>query len=277
MKKRKQNKRGIRLFLAAAVLLAAVLSAAPEALAAEDRVTDRYGLFTQSEAGELEEACASYTQETGFDAAILTIGASQAGSYEEMIRYMEDYADRYLGENSIGLIINMDIRYYYIDIKGSEALSVYTDDRQVELGDQIVQRLSAGNYAGACEAFLSTAAQQYAYVQATGSYGTLVQEKKSGFRAGILAGSALLAAVIAGIATAVRGKRHRERRLAVNADRYVVPGSVNLYVNRDRFVSQYVTRMPIADEGGPKGGGGGHTTVHTSGGGHMHSGHGGGF
>ena len=239
-------------------------------------MSDIYGLFSVSEEEKLKEACTAYTEETGIDAAILAIGYDQAGSYEDMIRYMEDYADRYMGENSIGLIINMDIRYYYVDIKGSEALSVYTDQRQVELGDEVIRYLSSGSYAGAAGAFLTRAAQQYAYAHETGAYGTIVQEKERGFRGSVLAGAAALAAVISALITGLRRGRHNERHLAADADRYVVPGTVNVYVNRDTFVSQYVTRMPRVEQE-PKGGGGGFTTTHMSGGGHMHSGHGGKF
>ncbi len=244
--------------------------------AKENSVSDIYGLFSDAEAAELEEACASYSAETGIDAAILTVGYNQAGSYEDMIQYMEDYADRYMGENSIGLIINMDIRYYYVDIKGSEALSVYTDERQLELGNEVVRQLSSGSYAGAGRTFLSRAAQQYEYAHATGTYGTLVQEKEKGFRGGILAGSAVLAALVSALITGMRRGRHSEKHLATDADRYVVPGTVNVYVNRDTFVSQYITRIPRVEQE-PKGGGGGFTTTHMSGGGHMHSGHGGKF
>ena len=257
-------------------VLAAVLLCRAPVFAAEGRVSDRYGLFTQEETAALEQACEEYTQETGIDAAVLTVGAGEASSYEALVRYLEDYADSSLGENSISLIINMDIRYYYIDIKGSEALAVYTDKRQVELGDAVVRQLSAGNYAGAGNAFLSTAGQQYRYAQETNTYGTVVQEKPTGFRSGILAMSALLSAIFAGILTRGRMGSHREKQLAADADRYVVPGTVNLYVNRDVFVSQYVTRVPRVEQE-PKTGGGGFTTGHLSGGGNMHSGQGGGF
>ena len=245
-------------------------------MAEGDAVSDAYGLFSASEEADLEEACAAYTAQTGIDAAILTVGYNQAGSYEDMIRYMEDYADRYMEENSIGLIINMDIRYYYVDIKGSEALAVYTDQRQVELGDEIVRYLSSGSYAGAAKGFLTRAAQQYDYAHETQTYGTIVQEKEKGFRGSILAGSAALAAVVSALVTFMRRGRHNEKHLAADADRYVVPGTVNVYLNRDTFVSQYITRMPRIEQE-PKGGGGGFTTTHMSGGGHMHSGHGGKF
>ena len=258
-----------------------LLLAASPVLAAGGAVVDTYGLYDSSEISYLEQACADFASRTGIEAAILSVDADTVGGSwdRDTVRYAEDFGDSYLGENYILLIVNMDIRYYYIDVKGNDAFAVYTDSRQEDLGDVVVHYLSVGDYTGAARGFLETAEGQYQYAHQTGTFGTVQSAEEQGRtrNAGALGLSALVSAAGAGVATRVRAGRHHEKKLATDADRYVVPGTVNLHHNRDVFVSQYVTRMPRAPKNEGGGGGGGFTTVHTSGGGSMHSGHGGHF
>ncbi len=244
--------------------------------AQDERVIDTYGLFTDSEITRLEAYCQQFEEETGIRTAIISVDAETVGGErdKDSIRYIEAYADALSEDDFLGLLINMDTRYYYIDVRGNDALRIYTDSRQEELGDAVVDRLSAGDYEAAGQVFLNKAAQQCAYARDNQSYGT-IREEKTGFQAGDLGIAAGLAAVISGIATGIRATRHKERRLATEANRYIVPGTINLHRNRNVFVSQYVTRVPIAEE--KDSGGGGFTTTHTSSGGSSHSGHGGHF
>ena len=246
--------------------------------ARDERVIDTYGLFSESETAELESACMQFEQQTGIRTAVLSVDAEAVGGYSDRdsIRYIEAYADSLQDPDFIGLLINMDARYYYIDVRGDTALRIYTDSRQEQLGNAVVDQLSAGNYESAGKAFLSRAGQLYSYAVGNQSYGTVVEEKK-GFQAEAFGLAAALGAVFSGIITGVRSRRHKEKKLASEADRYIVPGTVNLHRNRNVFVSQYVTRVPIAKKEDNGGGGGGFTTTHMSGGGSMHSGHGGHF
>ena len=259
------------------VLMAVFLS--PENLhAQEDRVIDTHDLFSASEIAELEKACLQFEEETGIRTAILSVDSYTVGgtSDEDSIRYIEAYSDGLSESDFIGLLINMDTWYYYIDVEGSEALRIYTDSRQEQLGDAVVDRLAAGEYAASGKVFLTKAAQQCAYARENLSYGT-IREEKTGFDGETFGLAAFLGAIISGIITAVRGRRHKERRIATEANRYIVPGTINLHRNRNVFVSQYVTRVPIPQEKNSGGGGGGFTTTHMSGGGNSHSGHGGHF
>ena len=264
------------------VLLALVLLRPVPAFAQSETVQDFAGLLSGAEIAQLEERCATFRQNTGIQAAVLTADSGTVGGYSDSatIRFIENYGDTYLDDTYIALIVNMDARYYYIDVKGNDAFAVYSDRRQEELGDALVGQLLSNDVAGAGMVFLDQAEEQYRYVHATGSFSTVQEGTGSnvpgGFRGGILGMSGLVSAMLAGITTRVRAGRHREKQLATNADRYVVPGTIDMHVNQDRFVSQYVTRAPRVEQQ-VKPGGGGFTTIHTSGGGHSHSGHGGHF
>ena len=264
-------------FLAALCILVTAAVSAAELSAQEERVIDTYGLFSDDETAELESACLQFEQKTGIRTAILSVDVETAGGRRDSdsIRYIEAYSDALSESDFIGLIINMETRYYYIDVKGNEALRVYTDSRQEQLGDAVVDKLAAGEYAASGMVFLNMAAQQFAYAHDTGSYGT-IREEETGFDGETFGMAAFLAAIVSGIITAVRARRHKERKIATEANRYIVPGTINLHRNRNVFVSQYVTRVPIAQEKNDSGGGG-FTTTHTSGGGSSHSGHGGHF
>ena len=254
----------------------AVFLTAADLRAGEERVIDTYGLFSDAEIAELETACGQFEQETGIRTAILSVDSQAVGGQRDSdsIRYIEAYADELPDSDFIGLLINMDTRYYYIDVRGDEALRIYTDSRQEQLGDAVVDELSSGSYAGAGEIFLKQAARQCAYARENNSYGT-IREEKGGFQPFKFGIAAALAAVISGIATFFRGTNPNGRKIAEEANRYIVPGTINLHRNRNVFVSQYVTRVPVAEE--KKDGGGGFTTTHMSGGGSSHSGHGGHF
>ena len=277
MKATKETNLFIRMILvmAAAGLLAACMVV--PVLAQSWHVTDTYGLFSEQEMDALENACTAFEESTGIQTAILSIDAMEAGGSrdQDSIRYIEAYADSLPQDDFIGLLINMDTRYYYIDIRGDQALRIYTDSRQEELGDAVVSQLASGNYAAAGRVFLDGAARQYTYAVEHNSYGT-IREEKSGFRAEILGAAGVLSALVSAIVTAVRARRHQNRMEAADANRSIVPGTIDMYKNRNVFVSQYVTRVPIIEEKSG-GGGGGFTTTHTSGGGHSHSGHGGHF
>lgn len=265
----------LRCILAVCIVTAACLTAV-ELQAEEERVIDTFGLFSDAETAELEAACRRFEQETGIRTAILSVDSATVGGQKDRdsIEYIEAYSDGLPDSDFIGLLINMDTRYYYIDVRGDDALRIYTDSRQEQLGDAVVDKLAAGSYAGAGKVFLEQAARQCAYARENQSYGT-IKEEKSGFQPFEFGIAAALAAVISGIVTFIRGVNPNGRKIAEEANRYIVPGTINLHRNRNVFVSQYVTRVPIAEE--KKDGGGGFTTTHTSGGGSSHSGHGGHF
>lgn len=258
-------------------MLCIAMLAAVRVQAQDERVIDTYGLFSDYDISALDEACRQFEEETGIRTAVLSVDAETVGGSwdRDSIQYIEAYADSLQETDFIGLLINMDARYYYIDVRGNDALRIYTDSRQEQLGDAVVEQLSYGNYAAAGKDFLELAAQQCAYARANQSYGTVVEEK-TGFQAGLFGMAAVLAAIVSGIITWFRSHRHKERQIATEAYRYVVPGTINLHRNKNVFVSQYVTRVPIAQEK-DSGGGGGFTTTHMSGGGSSHSGHGGHF
>ena len=183
MKKRRYSR---AVCLAAVILTMLFCAVFPARVRAEEghigHVIDTYGLFSDADFSELEAACEQFEQQTGIQTAILSVDMDTVGGSrdKDSIRFIEDYADHLPEDDFVGLIINMDTRYYYIDVRGGEALRIYTDSRQEQLGDDVVDELAQGNYLGAGEAFLDGARRQCEYARNNNSYGE-IRKGKSGF------------------------------------------------------------------------------------------------
>ena len=229
-------------------------------------VRDMYSLFSDSETETLEQMCRDFYDRNGIPVFILTAdNATVGGSADSStVAYIEDFADRYVDGDCVGLIINMETRYLYLDVKcdQEETRRRLTDSRQKEIHDAIYSRLSAGDWYGGAKAFINTTDKMYNLP--AGTDGGSGSGESRGLYAGICA---LLAAVCTGVTYSARASRHREKHIAVSAEPYVVGGEISLTKRADDFVRHYTTRVKIESESH-----GGGTSTHTSSGGHTHSG-----
>jgi len=267
-----------RKLVAAALFLAAGLAVIPfvtffgarSVLADQQLIVDDQDLLSEEEETELQAECEEFYDKNGTRIFIMTAGSNQIGSSTEegTIQYIEKYGWENMGDDYVGLIVNMDIRYYYIDVYGSTPIRNFTDNEQSKTGDAVASALGDGDYYKAFERFISYADSALN----SGEYdASKPVEKNIPFRILI---AALAAAGVSGIATLVMAAKHHPRKMARSAEAYEVPGSMNLNVRSDRFVREYVTR--VAKQQNNSSGGGGHTSTHSSSGG-SHSGHGGHF
>lgn len=274
----------MRLSATAALLVALMLSffiLTFRVQAAGSAVNDSAGLFTQKEAQKLESACDDFSDEYGFDIFILTADNDMVGTSTDSAnrRYIENYMDENYPDGAVGILLNEEYRYYYIDVAGNVPLNIYTDSRQEQLEEDVVSYLRDDEWYQAADTFVSEAGQ-YAYDAKMNDDLSDYTDYENGSTGGAGAAPwiipAVIAAIVALIMTGVQLSRHNETKMARDASGYVVPGSSRIDTRQDMFMTQYVTKTPIVhdDNSGSPGGG---TSVHTSSGGHSHSGGGGHF
>ncbi len=267
----------MRFFSCVLVLLTAVLlggvffSCMTKTVWADDSyVRDSGNLFSDDEERKIEEICEKYREENGMNVFVLTVNNSDVGGSDDYDtqKYIEDYSDAvYQGQDAIGLIINMDIRYFYMDIRGDNALAVYTDSRQDVLYGKISSQLKQVNYYKAVEEMVSLA-DKYAKEGPGEASGT----EDFGVTHTELLASIAIAVIVSSIILAVMISAHHEKKMAVGAQDYIPKGGFQLSGQRDVFVRQYVTKT--SKETRSSGGG---TTTHRSSSGSSHSGRGGHF
>ena len=228
-------------------------------------VTDSQELLTREEAYQLAEACGEFAEKYDCNIFFVSAGDQQIGenhTEEDDQTYLENFNEQNFGagSDSVGLLIDMDLRYYYIDIMGDQALQVFTDQKQAKLRDAVEEELAQGNYAQAAFTFVDKADYWYGRNPKSGSYvmWTLI--------------SIGVAALIVFFWYRSAAAKHKEQHVSAEAAAYVRPNSFRLSVRQDRFLRTYVTRVAK-----PKNDGGGGTSTHSSGSGTSHSGGGGHF
>ena len=256
------------LLLAAAVLPifgAADVPVFADASGSPAYVTDQQGLLTQEEADQLAEACGEFAKKYDCNIFFVSAGDPQIGenhTEEDDRTYLENFNEQNFGagSDSIGLLVDMDLRYYYIDIMGDQALQAFTDQKQAKLQEAVEEELAQGNYAQAPFTFVDQADYWYGRNPKSGSYvmWTLI--------------SIGVAVLIMFFWYRSAAAKHKEQHVSAEAAAYVRPDSFRLSVRQDRFLRSYMTRVAR-----PKNTGGGGTSTHSSGSGTSHSGGGGHF
>ena len=271
---RKRRGAGFALALILALLCAPFvfgLSARGVAAADAADVYDFQNLLTPEQEADLAERFAQFREKNGYRIFLLTVGVNETGGYmdQDSIHAIEYFGETTINEPYIGLLINMDTRYFYIDIYGDEPLSDFTDAKQEKIEEAVIERLYTEDIYGAGTSFVQEADYQ-------ANYDPRARQLATG---GAFSGAVGLIGSLGLVAG--KTKKHREKAVAADADIYADPGSLNLALNRDQLSHQYVTRVARIRNnrvgGFGSGFGGGHTTTHGSFSGGSHSGGGGHF
>lgn len=255
--------RGLILMLVC-LMTAAFLNTVPvRASSGEEWVQDYYGLFSDEERQSLNNECQEFYEKNGLPVFILTADNSTVGGSSDSttVAFIEDYADRNIEGDCAGLIINMETRYLYLDIKcdTEETRNRLTDQKQKRIEDAIYDHLSDSDWYGGARAFIRQTDTEY----------NLGNSDNSPVNRALVTGiCAVLAALCTGIIYSFRVAAHHEKKIALSADPYVVGGTIRLTKKTDQFVRTYVTRVARPKDNDS----GGHTSTHTSSGGHTHSG-----
>ena len=255
----------------------------------QQKVYDEAGLFSSQEWSELQEACVETAQQEKLDIVILTREEPDRRSVEEIA---DDFYDEngfgYEGAHESGVILLIDMyqREFCITTSGY-AMEWFTDREIEEMYDRMEGDLRAGDYYGACFAFLNQVVRLKGNSEKAenGYYDpakqTFVSTEKGpvarAFTAGRVLLRLLLSAVI-GVLGALTLKKNTEPRMSVGQRTYLKDQQLPAGNRTDRFLRETTIHRkiprPPANHGGGSGGGG-FSSTHTSGGGFSHGGGGG--
>ncbi|MGN0362647.1 MAG: TPM domain-containing protein [Bilifractor sp.] len=227
-------------------------------------VSDQEGLLSSDEVSSLEDAFRQFADSYDCSICFVSAGDQEIGENHDENddqQYIETLAEQKFGKGAdvISLLIDMDTRYYYVDVMGDVAQDIYPEAKQVKIRDAVEEQLKDGNYAEAPFTFVEKAEYWYNRDPKTDAY----------VRWAFI--SAGVAAVIVLIWFMIAASKHKEQHVASEADAYVQPDSFHLSVRQDTFLRSYVTRVAKPKEnnsshssGGSSSGGG-----HSGGGGHF--------
>ena len=254
------------------------LYASATGIAAEELVTDEAGILSAEEIERLERVAAQVSEQYGCGVYIVTVEDFQ--SYGSNVEAASEavYRQRGMGygaeKSGILLLLSMADRDYDLAIYGRTAITAFTDYGQEELADSFLPYFRRDDWAGGFEKFVNNAA----YLLQRAAEGDPVDILVYGDteRAPMGTGMKLLLSIVpaclisGGVCLGMRGKM-KTAKIKTTAEDYVVPGSLHLSVNTDRFLR--TTRTVVKDPP-PESRGGGHSggTSVNSGGFSHHSG-----
>ena len=238
-------KRVFSVFLA--LILCAMLTVSVSA-AQLPRLVDAADLLTDSQEAELLQRLDRVSQELQCDVVIVTM-ESLGGYTPEQVAYA--YYDQYeFGGNRDGvlLLLSMAERDWLILCNGFADIAI-TQSESDDMGDQIVEELSAGEYMEAFMEFVSLC--QYE-----------IDGERNGFPFDFgmnLMISLVIGFVVAFIVTGVMCSQLKSVRSQTGAREYTKPGSMQLTRSTDLFLYRTLdrTRKPQQTSSGSRGGGGG--------------------
>ena len=281
-----------KLTAALAALALTVMLAVP-CFAAEQRVFDEAGLFSETEKEELEQRIAELRDEYKYDFVILTSENVQySDSDSEAEQYSTAYADDFYDQNGFGYGENKDGFLFFIDMSNrmptistcGKMIDIVNDARLEALLDASYNGLGSGDYAGACLDVLALLEKdvkagveegQYEYDAGTGEHLTSPHLKLETREIAYGALGGLAAALIFVFVTK---SRYSLKNSTYHYD-YASNSAVDLDDTEDTYITTHITRVRRDTEnrggGGGFGGGGGGgmgSSVHTSSGGVSHGG-----
>lgn len=240
-----------------------ILSMAVPAFAAESGapgVVDNADLLSSEQESSLEREISNLRSELSLDIVIVTTYGTGSKSIQA---YADDFYDNngygYGSDNSgILLLLDMENREWYMSTCG-EAIRIFSDNDLDDLGEEIVDDLSEGDY---YEAFSR-------WLDELPGYAEDYREGDSLFRHLPLA--LVIGLVVAAITILIMRSSMNTAKLQKGAVDYMRDGSFHLRQRSDVFLYSRVSRVPR-----PKNNGGG-SSVHRSSGGVSHGGRGGKF
>lgn len=263
-----------KIIFIAFVLALCVITAIP-AFASENedyaRVEDKASLLSESELEALSLKLDEISKRQKLDVIIVTVDGLDGA-------YVRDYADDYYDYHGFGygsdhdgilLLISLEERDWCISTCGY-GITAFTDAGCNYIADKIKPELSSGSYASAftefadlCDDFITKAHSGESY-----DNGNLPREPLSSAWIVI---SLLIGFVIAKIVVSGMKNKLKTVRAKVEANSYVIDGSMNVTENSDLFLYHTVTRTAKEKESSSG------SSTHTSSSGTTHGGQSGKF
>lgn len=238
-------------------------------------IVDDADLFTESEEKKLNEICENVKEKYDFNLFVLTIDENPYSGYESTRTYIENYGEKNMGNEYVGLIIDMENRGYAFDIFGERLFDRYFDDIQIEMEDTLVDNLSDDDYYEAAHDFLEDV--DYYYVNYDEYYDNIERNQKLGLLLRVEAFCLILSIVFAFIGSSVKISQHKEKKIKTEGKDYI-DGNLNLTKKEDRYMREYTTKTKRSTDSGSSGSSSGRrTSTHRSSSGRSHSGRSGRF
>ena len=249
--------------LAYLLTIVLILSMAVPAFAADSdvpRVVDNADLLSSDEEASLNREIQQMQSELSLDIVIVTTYGTGSKTAQE---YADDFYDNYgygYGSDNSGilLLLDMQAREWHMSTCG-EAIQIFSDNDLDDLGEEIVDDLSGGDY---YEAFSHWLDELPGYVEDYREGDSIFSNLPLALVIGLVAAAITILIMRSSMNTA------KPQKGAVN---YMTEGSFHLRQRSDVFLYSRVSRVPR-----PKNNGGGSST-HRSSGGISHGGRGGKF
>lgn len=248
-------------------------------------IYDEAGLLSYSDRQELTSAAEELSDR--YQCAVSAVFVKQLNGYSRI----QDFADDFYDSNGYGygathdgiiLVVSMGEREFHLSTAG-KAIDIFTDYGLEQTENAFVTRLSAGDYSGAVEKYLSKCEELLRHYAQTGS---AVDSYSTGSGTGAARGFSLpgllaslgFGALLGGTPLRKQKKSLETVRSKANASDYRV-GTLSLSVSRDRFINRNITRVPRPKDTGRGSGGhsGGGSSIHFSSSGVSHGGRSGHF
>lgn len=240
-------KRIVTLLLALALCLTMAVQVSAARM---PRLVDAADLLTDSQEAELLERLDTVSAELQADVVIVTLESCGGHSADQVIEAFYDEYDYGFGGNRDGvmLLLSMAERDYRILSNGFAADAITMSEID-EIGEHIVEELSAGEYMEAFMEFTSLCKYE-------------IEGERNGFpfNFGLSLGvSAAIGIAVALIATGIMRSKLKSVRSQTGAREYAKPGSMKLTRSSDLFLYRTLNRRrkPQQSSGSRGGGGGG--------------------
>jgi len=227
------------------------------------RVFDNAGIIAESEITEIEQAIVRLREKIGMDVVIVTSDDVPEGESEGYAADFFDYGDFGTGNSRSGILLLIDMSNRMMQISTSgEAMTVFPDNKQEKIFDNISKYASNGAYDELVKAYLNEIEQLYNETAAAGGSGI------SPVTAAVA--SLTVSAAAAGIvclSVYLSYKKKRSRQAQVSDKGYRRKANFAYSVRTEHLLDTQVTQRRIPRNPPPSSGGrqGGGTRVSSSG------------
>lgn len=236
-------------------------------------VRDEHGVLTQEEVQLLNEKAARISQEQNCGIYIRVMNNKEGYDYiEDYSEYLYIKEGLGLGPDSDGvlLVLDMEERYYDIVAYGDRANRAFTDYAKSVIADEVVNRMSNGNFYDAFNRFIDNAEYDLEReamgepVDVNSVHSSVEQkEQRRKVGIGITAAASPLTSLL--ICLGMRS-RHRTKGRKYEAYNYIPENGINLDIVQDQFLYRREHRSPKPRiESSSGGGGGGGTSINSGG------------
>ena len=235
-------------------------------------VVDEADILSPQEEHALLEKLEDYSEELKCEIAIVAVNSTQGKTAQEFADDFYDYYGYGYGDNDDGMLflISMGDRKWAVSTFGEAYNRMYIDDIN-GMVSAAKKYLSANRFA---DAFDVIADKAYTILSEGGS--VYENNEKSTVSWTWIPIDIVIGFIIAFIIVKIQSSSLKSVRSQTDADNYVVPGSVVITHNSDRFLYKNVSRTKRVEESSSGGSGGSHGG-HISSSGRTHGGSSGSF